>query len=168
MPEATCAVCVKFTIKPEFFEQFLSAVKQQAANSKRLESWCHQFDVSLSPDQPNCVLLYETYDDHNAFVEKHRTTAHFADFSKKISEWVVSKEIGVGTSSQPIHKPSDYSPTQTQRDTVAPLSSMTVVEAVLPSAVNDSQTCNTSLPVGTGPPASAKGVSKSPIVNINP
>ena len=95
MPKATCAVCVKFHIKPAHFADFLAAVNTQAANSKQLEPWCHQFDVSTLPDHPTAVLLYETYDDRAAFFEKHRTTAHFAAFSQMIAEWVESKEVGV-------------------------------------------------------------------------
>jgi quinol monooxygenase YgiN len=95
MPKATCAVCVKFQIKPAFFDDFLAAVKTQAANSKELEPWCHQFDVSTLPDQPHAVLLYETYDDRTAFFEKHRTTSHFGLFSQTIANWVESKDVGV-------------------------------------------------------------------------
>jgi quinol monooxygenase YgiN len=95
MSKATCAVCVTFRIKPEFFEQFLVAVNAQAKNSKELEPWCHQFDVGTMPDQPHAVMLYETYDDRQAFFEKHRTTNHFAKFAQTIAEWVESKEVNV-------------------------------------------------------------------------
>ena len=95
MSQATCAVCVIFRIKPPYFDQFLAAVNAQAKNSKELEPWCHQFDVSTMPDQPHSVLLYETYDDRPAFFEKHRTTDHFAKFVQTIADWVESKEVGV-------------------------------------------------------------------------
>ena len=95
MTQPTCAVCVTFQIKPAHFEQFLSAVKMQAENSKKLEPWCHQFDVSINPDAPNSVLLYETYDDRTAFISKHRTTEHFAAFTQTIADWVESKQVGV-------------------------------------------------------------------------
>jgi quinol monooxygenase YgiN len=95
MAKATCAVVVTFRIKPQFFDQFLAAVNLQAKNSKELEPWCHQFDVSTMPDQPHSVLLYETYDDRPAFFEKHRTTEHFAIFAQTIGDWVESKEVGV-------------------------------------------------------------------------
>ena len=95
MSQATCAVCVTFHIKPQFFDQFLATVNAQAKNSKELEPWCHQFDVSTMPDQPHSVLLYETYDDRQAFFEKHRTTNHFLKFVLTIADWVDSKEVGV-------------------------------------------------------------------------
>jgi (4S)-4-hydroxy-5-phosphonooxypentane-2,3-dione isomerase len=95
MTTATCAVCVTFHIKPAFFDQFLVAVNLQAKNSKELEPWCQQFDVSTNPEQPNTVLLYETYDDRAAFIEKHRTTSHFAAFIQTITDWVDSKELGI-------------------------------------------------------------------------
>lgn len=95
MSQATCAVCVIFRIKPQYFDQFLAAVNAQAKNSKELEPWCHQFDVSTMPEQPHSVLLYETYVDRPAFFEKHRTTNHFAKFVQTIADWVESKEVGV-------------------------------------------------------------------------
>jgi (4S)-4-hydroxy-5-phosphonooxypentane-2,3-dione isomerase len=95
MKPATCAVCVTFHIRAEFFDEFLIAVRQQARNSLEKEPWCHQFDVSTQPDQPHSVLLYETYDDREAFFEKHRHTEHFAQFTQKITPWVESKQVGV-------------------------------------------------------------------------
>ncbi len=95
MSRPTCAVCVTFTVKPEHFEDFKTAVLQQARNSVEKEPWCHQFDVGFDPERPNVVLLYETYDDRQAFYEKHRTTEHFANFGRTISNWVVDKQLGV-------------------------------------------------------------------------
>lgn len=95
MSQPTCAVCVRFEIIPEHFDRFLQAAVQQAKNSKEREPWCHQFDVSIMPDKPNCVLLYETYDDRAAFFEKHRQTEHFGEFQQRIDGCVQSKEIGV-------------------------------------------------------------------------
>ena len=95
MPQARCAVCVIFTIKPEYVDRFREVVLLQARNSLEKESWCHQFDVSFDPERPNQVLLYETYDDRDAFVEKHRKTEHFAIFASTITDWVESKQVGV-------------------------------------------------------------------------
>ena len=91
----TCAVCVIFRVKPEFAEQFHTAVQQQARNSLEREPWCHQFDVSTSTEDPNTFLLYETYDSREAFELKHRTTEHFSSFGQQISDWVESKQFGI-------------------------------------------------------------------------
>lgn len=94
MKRPTCAVQVVFEIKAEHTEAFREAVLLQAKNSLEKESWCHQFDVCRLPDQPTAFLLYETYDDRAAF-EKHRQTEHFAEFSARIADWVVEKQLGV-------------------------------------------------------------------------
>ena len=94
MSSPKAAICVTFVIKPEHFNEFLEAVKTQASNSVTKEPWCHQFDVCVSPDRPNTVLLYETYDDEAATV-KHRQTEHFADFNAKIVPWVASKDVHI-------------------------------------------------------------------------
>lgn len=94
MARATCAVNVVFTIKPEHVDSFRQAVTLQAKNSVTKEPWCHQFDVGETPDKPNCFLLYETYDDRDAFV-KHRETPHFAQFIETVQGWIEAKEISV-------------------------------------------------------------------------
>jgi (4S)-4-hydroxy-5-phosphonooxypentane-2,3-dione isomerase len=94
MAAPTCAVCVVFNIFPQHFDKFYAAVLQQAKNSRERETWCHQFDVSTMPDRPHSVLLYETYDDRDAFA-KHRLTEHFAEFTKAIEGCVESKEVGI-------------------------------------------------------------------------
>lgn len=94
MPKPTCAVQVLFNIKAEHVTSFRDAVLQQARNSLEKESWCHQFDVGTMPERPHSFLLYETYDDREAFA-KHRQTEHFAVFSQTITDWVESKEVGV-------------------------------------------------------------------------
>ena len=95
MTKPTCAVCVTFQVKPEHFDEFLDRVKQQANDSLSKEAWCHQFDVSTREDAPFEVLLYETYDDRTAFLEKHRQTDHFAEFNATVSDWIAAKQVGV-------------------------------------------------------------------------
>ncbi len=94
MPAPKCAVCVHFQLYPEHFERFFAAVMLQAKNSKELEPWCHQFDVCRLPEQPYSILLYETYDDREAFA-RHRQTEHFAQFQRAIEGCVASKDVGV-------------------------------------------------------------------------
>jgi quinol monooxygenase YgiN len=94
MTSPTCAVHVVFNIKPEFREQFHEVILKQAKNSLTREDWCHQFDVAVDPEKPNSFMLYETYDDRDAFA-KHRETDHFAEFNSSINGWVESKEVAV-------------------------------------------------------------------------
>ena len=51
-----------FRIVPERLEDFLVAVKENAATSLAGDYGCRQFDVSLAADGSNDVLLYERYD----------------------------------------------------------------------------------------------------------
>jgi autoinducer 2-degrading protein len=91
----TCAVHVVFNIKPEHAQAFHQAVLRQAENSLSKEAWCHQFDVGTDPERPHSFLLYETYDDRDAFVNQHRQTEHFADFNRTVADWIESKEVSV-------------------------------------------------------------------------
>ena len=93
-PKPTCAVCVVFTIKADYVEQFRQAVMLQARNSLEKEAWCHQFDVCTDASNPNMVMLYETYDDRAAF-DKHRQTEHFAEYSATVGDWIEAKQLGV-------------------------------------------------------------------------
>ena len=88
----TFAVAVRFQIKPEFADQFRDRVLQQASDSLRLESGCHQFDVLVDPSRPNLIVLYETYTDAGAF-EKHLQTEHFLAFDNCVSHWIAVKEV---------------------------------------------------------------------------
>ncbi len=94
MPSPTAVICVTFEIHPEHFDAFLIAVKKQSKDSLEKESWCHQFDVCLSPDRPTAVLLYETYDDREA-VKKHMQTPHFAIFNATVGPMIKSKDVHV-------------------------------------------------------------------------
>ena len=89
-----CAVCVTFTVKPEYVERFREAVQVQARDSLEKEPWCHQFEVCTDSSNPNLVLLFETYDDRAAF-DKHRQTEHFAQYTSKVADWIESKQLGV-------------------------------------------------------------------------
>ncbi len=95
MSKPTCAVSVIFNIKPEHAAAFHQAVILQAENSLSKEAWCHQFDVGTTPERAHCFLLYETYDDRDAFVNKHRQTDHFAAFNRTVADWIESKEVNV-------------------------------------------------------------------------
>lgn len=92
MKTPTFAIAVTFHIKAEFVEHFRSRILQQAGDSLRLEEGCCQFDVLTSDSDPTIFFLYETYADAEAF-ETHKTTSHFADFDRIVTEWVESKQV---------------------------------------------------------------------------
>jgi (4S)-4-hydroxy-5-phosphonooxypentane-2,3-dione isomerase len=83
---------VHFHVHPQHADAFCEAVTKQAINSTTLEADCLQFDVGRSSTDPCHFFLYEVYTDEAAF-EVHRTTPHFADFSKTVAPMVISKEL---------------------------------------------------------------------------
>ncbi|MDH3762567.1 MAG: antibiotic biosynthesis monooxygenase [Gammaproteobacteria bacterium] len=85
-------VIVEFTIHAAHFEDFVTRVRQQAENSLRQETDCHQFDVCINPEQDNRLLLYEVYTDRSAF-DGHLASAHFHDFNTAVRDWVSEKKI---------------------------------------------------------------------------
>ncbi len=85
-------ITVEFRIKNDFIEPFLSAMHGQAANSLKLETDCHYFDVAVSTENPLRIFLYEIYTDQAAF-DHHLASEHFIDFNARVSEWVEHKEV---------------------------------------------------------------------------
>ncbi len=85
-------VTVEFVVGAQHVDAFHQAVRQQARNSLTLETDCHQFDVSVDPQDPRRIFLYEVYTDEAAF-KAHRETEHFSDFGATVSEWVEKKTL---------------------------------------------------------------------------
>ena len=85
-------VVVEFSLREGFFEAFVNRVRQQAADSLRLEPDCHLFDVCVSAERENYVLLYEVYSDRAAF-DRHLASAHFHDFDSAVCDWVGDKKL---------------------------------------------------------------------------
>lgn len=84
------SIVVRLQIIPGRRDQFLDVMVGNAIASVRDEPGCSSFDVTVSRDDPDSVLLYETYDDDAAF-EAHRTTSHYADWQAARSELVVEE-----------------------------------------------------------------------------
>jgi len=85
-------VTVVFEVDRGEAEGFLTRVRQQARDSLEREPGCHRFDVSVCTRSAERVLLYEFYDDADAFAA-HLDTDHFIAFDKDVSQIVRSKEI---------------------------------------------------------------------------
>lgn len=85
-------VTVTFSVKGDHFDDFLMAVKKQAADSLQQEPDCSLFDVCVNEDA-NAVFLYELYTDKQAF-DLHLQSNHFAKFNAKVTPWTDSKQVG--------------------------------------------------------------------------
>jgi quinol monooxygenase YgiN len=87
-------VTVDFQVASAHVEEFLCEVVANADCSLRNEIGCHRFDVTTDKNDRAHVFLYELYEDEQAF-QDHLVTDHFKDFDKKVSNWVMSKKVGV-------------------------------------------------------------------------
>ena len=85
-------VCVEFEIMPLHLDDFLVAMRKNAAQSHALEAGCQQFDVCQDHQNPNTIFLYEIYDDEAAF-EAHKAARHYHEFNHAIDGMVVKKSV---------------------------------------------------------------------------
>ncbi len=83
-------VAVTFEAKPEHADALRAALCRQAENSVTREAGCHRFDVSVDRAAPNTFFLYEIYTDEAAF-QDHLASAHYADFSATIKDWLAGR-----------------------------------------------------------------------------
>ena len=83
-------VTVTFEAKPEHADDVRKALSRQAENSVTREDGCHRFDVSIDRESPTTFFLYEVYTDEAAF-QDHLASAHYADFSARVSDWVADR-----------------------------------------------------------------------------
>ena len=73
------AVIVRLEVKPETVGKFLEAISANSLASVRDEPGCHRFDVMRLEDSATAFVLYEVYEDHDAF-DAHRATAHYREW----------------------------------------------------------------------------------------
>jgi len=86
-------VTVTFEAVLDYSEAFLDRVRQQAEDSLAHEEGCVRFDVSVDPERPHRVFLYEIYRSETAF-RLHLTTAHYKSFDADVEPMVASKAVG--------------------------------------------------------------------------
>ena len=81
MSDHQFAIVVTFKLKPGTAKAFTPIMLENAEASVRDEPGCHQFQVLHTEGDPETIVLYEVYDDAEAF-EGHKQTPHFAKFSE--------------------------------------------------------------------------------------
>ncbi|MBR0558904.1 putative quinol monooxygenase [Neokomagataea anthophila] len=79
-------VIAEFHVPGIHLEAFLAVCAEDSRQSIAVESGCHSFEVLSSPEDPNLVVLVETYTDRAAF-EAHLKTPHFAAFAKAVKDY---------------------------------------------------------------------------------
>ena len=82
-------VLVRFAIEAGRRAEFEALVKTNAAASVRDEPGCRRFDVLIPRDGADEIVLYEIYDDADAF-EAHKQMPHYLSFKEATAALVRS------------------------------------------------------------------------------
>lgn len=82
-------VIAEFAVEPEHKQEFLEVCVYDHERSTADEPGCRQFDVIVSDEEPNAVVLYEIYDDKAAF-DAHLATPHFTVFADALKKFGVT------------------------------------------------------------------------------
>ena len=81
---------VQLRIKPENVDRFMKQVLENAQHARK-EAGCKQFDVLVDPQDKTQVMLYEVYNDDQAF-EVHQQTPHFKKYVAEAVPLLGSRE----------------------------------------------------------------------------
>ena len=82
---------VEFEVKREHLERFNELVAENARLSVSNETGCRQFDVLQDESDPCRVVLYEIYDDVDAFKNSHMPADHTQRFLTAARELVTAQ-----------------------------------------------------------------------------
>jgi len=86
---------LKTQLAPGSFDQFMEAMRVNAAASVQHEPDCLVFDVVQDLNDPDLVYLYELYRDEAAFAH-HKTTEHYLQSRPLVGEFIVKQEAMKG------------------------------------------------------------------------
>jgi quinol monooxygenase YgiN len=81
---------VNLRIKPENVDAFMKKALENAREARK-EPGCRQFDVLVDPKDSAKVMLYEVYNDEQAF-EAHQQTPHFKKYVAEAVPLLASRE----------------------------------------------------------------------------
>jgi quinol monooxygenase YgiN len=82
---------VKLQVKPELVGEFRDAILTNAELSVQRDWGCVRFDVLQQQDDPTRWVLYEVYEQEQAWVD-HRAAAHFLAFKEVGDRAIVNRE----------------------------------------------------------------------------
>jgi quinol monooxygenase YgiN len=92
-------LAVMIRIKPENVERFMAEVLANGREARK-EPGCRQFEVLVDAADRTKVMLFEIYDDENAF-EAHQQTPHFKRYLAEAVPLLESRERHVLTRALP-------------------------------------------------------------------
>ena len=81
---------VDIDVVPGQIAAYLAALKENGAAAVH-EPGCHEFNITVSPKDPNHVFIFEVYDNAAAF-EAHRATDHFKKYAATTKEMVAKRD----------------------------------------------------------------------------
>jgi len=81
---------VDIDVVPGQIDAYLAALKENGAAAVH-EPGCHEFNITVSPKDPNHVFLFEVYDNAAAF-EAHRATDHFKKYAATTKDMVAKRD----------------------------------------------------------------------------
>jgi quinol monooxygenase YgiN len=88
---APMVIVVELEIVPSELEAFKTAIKENGQAAVREEPGCQQFNIVFEKDNPARVLLFEVYDNAEAFAA-HQATAHFKKYLATTKDMVKSRK----------------------------------------------------------------------------
>jgi autoinducer 2-degrading protein len=80
---------VSLEVVPEHLEEFRREIRINAEASLRDEPGCLRFDVHQVVGEPCRCVLYEIYEDEDAFRVDHRTAPHYARWQAATKRCIV-------------------------------------------------------------------------------
>lgn len=83
-------LAVTLRIKPENVERFMAEALANGREARK-EPGCRQFEVLVDPADRTKVMLFEIYDDEQAF-EAHQQTPHFKRYLAEAVPLLESRE----------------------------------------------------------------------------
>ena len=87
---------VDIDVVPGQIDAYLAALKENGAAAVH-EPGCHEFNITVSPKDPNHVFIFEVYDNAGAF-EAHRATDHFKKYAATTKDMVAKRDARAFTS----------------------------------------------------------------------
>jgi (4S)-4-hydroxy-5-phosphonooxypentane-2,3-dione isomerase len=81
---------VDIDVVPGQIDAYLAALKENGAAAVH-EPGCHEFNITVSPKDPNHVFLFEVYDNDAAF-QAHRATDHFKKYAATTKDMIAKRD----------------------------------------------------------------------------
>ncbi len=85
------SLTVQLEVRPDARQEFLAAITTNAEASVRDEPGCRRFDVAAVEGDDARFVLYELYDDAEAF-EAHKRTSHFRAW-REVADRVLASQV---------------------------------------------------------------------------